>query len=85
MNFYPQAFIQIKAAFDRSDIKEAMRLQTRLNNIIQPILDSGVSLAAMKYVSKLVGVDCGIGRKPFKELTKEYEIKLEQAVKDNAF
>ncbi len=85
MNFYPQAFVQIKAAFDRSDIKEAMRLQTKLNNIIQPMLESGVSLAAMKYVSKLVGVDCGTGRKPFKELTKESMIKLEQAVKDNAF
>ena len=49
------------------------------------MVDSGTSLAAMKYVSKLVGVDCGGARKPFKELTKEYMIKLEQAVRDNAF
>ncbi len=85
MNFYPNAFVRIKAAFDRKDIAEAQKLQTMLNNIIQPMIDSGTSLAAMKYVSKLVGVDCGGARRPFKELTKEYMIKLEKAVKDNAF
>jgi N-acetylneuraminate lyase len=85
MNMFPQAFIQIKAAFDKKDIAAAQKLQTRLNNIIQPMIDSGTSLAAMKYVSKLVGVDCGSARKPFKELTAEDKRKLEQAVRDNAF
>ena len=85
MNMFPQAFIQIKAAFDKKDIAAAQKLQNKLNNLIQPMVDSGTSLAAMKYVSKLVGIDCGGARKPFKELTKEYMIKLEQAVRDNAF
>lgn len=85
MNIYPQAFIQIKKAFDERDISKTQALQTRLNNIIQPMVDGNMVLAAMKYVSKLVGVDCGQPRRPFKQLTqKDMEI-LELAVKNNAF
>ncbi|OQC01640.1 MAG: N-acetylneuraminate lyase [Firmicutes bacterium ADurb.Bin099] len=85
MNIYPQAFVQIKAAFDKKDIASAQKLQTKLNNIIQPMIESGAVIQAMKYVSKLAGINCGEARRPFKNLTAEDKKKLEQAVRDNAF
>ena len=85
MNIYPQAFVQIKAAFDKKDIASAQKLQTKLNNIIQPMIESGAVIQAMKYVSKLAGINCGEARRPFKKLTAEDKKKLEQAVRDNAF
>lgn len=85
MNIYPQAFVQIKAAFDKKDIASAQKLQTKLNNIIQPMIESGATIQAMKYVSKLAGINCGEARRPFKNLTAEDKKKLEQAVRDNAF
>jgi N-acetylneuraminate lyase len=84
MNFYPQAFVQIKAAFDKGDIQKAQELQTRLNNIIKPIIDMK-TIASMKYCSKLVGVDCGEARRPFRQLTEEDRKKLERAIENNAF
>ena len=85
MNIYPQAFVQIKAAFDKKDIASAQKLQTKLNNIIQPMIESGAVIQAMKYVSKLAGINCGEARRPFKNLTAEDKKKLEQVVRDNAF
>jgi N-acetylneuraminate lyase len=84
MNFYPQAFIQIKEAFDKGDIKKAQELQTKLNNIIKPIVDMK-TIAAMKYCAKLVSVDCGEARRPIRQLTEEEKKILERAIRDNAF
>lgn len=85
MNIFVEAFIQIQDAFDKREIEKAQALQKQLNNIIQPMVKMGAILPAMKYISQLVGVDCGKARRPFRELTKEEKKILELTVKENGF
>jgi N-acetylneuraminate lyase len=69
-NFMAEKFIMIKKLFEEGKHEDAKRLQTEANEIIKVLIKVGV-FQGIKYALGLQGIDCGITRRPFKELNEE--------------
>ena len=62
--------------------EEARALQVKANNIMNALCDVGL-IPAIKYVLSTMGIDAGIPRRPFRELTPAQKEKVDIAVKEN--
>jgi len=82
MNFWPESFLTIKSEFDAGNIAAARAMQMRLNNVVQTIVEAE-TIPAMKYAAKVLGLDCGEARRPFRSLTDAEKARIEQALKEN--
>ena len=76
-NFMAEKFIGIYNAFKNNDVKKAHEIQEEANEIIALLIKHGV-FAMEKGVLTEMGIDMGVCRKPFTELTAEGK----QACKD---
>lgn len=81
-NFMAEKFIKIEALFRAGDIAGAQAEQRKANNIIEILCRYGVMPGA-KVICNYLGVDTGICRKPFSELTGEKAEKVLEVYKAN--
>jgi len=78
-NFMAEKFLAIRRYFNDHRYEEARRLQGEANEIIELLIRVGV-IPGTKVVLKMMGIDCGVCREPFRQLTPEEENLLRQAV-----
>ena len=62
--------------------EEALELQIKANNIMNALCDVGL-IPAIKYVLSRMGIDVGIARRPFRELTAEQKTMLGKVIREN--
>lgn len=67
-NFLADKFVKIQQLFEQNRIKEAQEIQREVNRIIVILCNIGV-MQAEKEVLNQLGLDFGICRKPFGEVT----------------
>lgn len=79
-NFMAEKFIKIQSLFHQGRLKEAQSVQREANRIIAALMKVGV-LKAEKAILKMMGIDCGVLRKPFGTLSKEEEAYVYETVK----
>lgn len=81
-NFMAEKFLSMQQLFENNQIKEAQKIQFNVNKIIKIMIEAGVN-PAVKYILKLLGIDCGICRKPFKKLTQDQKRKIKKVIETN--
>lgn len=81
-NFMAEKFIAIEKAFRAGDIAAAQAEQKKANNIIEALIKVGV-MPGEKVLCKHLGLDLGVCRKPFSELTPEQEETLIKVYEEN--
>ncbi len=69
-------FVQMREAVAVGDLALARALQSRANEVIDVLIDVGV-FPGTKAMLKLLGVDCGVCRRPFAALTTPQQSKVE--------
>ena len=74
-NFMAEKFVKIHKLFNENRIKEAQIVQKEANDIISTIIPIGVN-QSIKYLLSLDGIECGVCRRPFREITDEEKIIL---------
>ena len=62
--------------------KEALVLQTKANNIMSVIWNIGL-FPAIKYILTKQGINVGITRKPFIQLTNEEKKRIDKVIDEN--
>ena len=77
VNLFAPLFIKVRAAFNRGDMAEAFRWQHAINHRIEATVKVGI-FNAMKYCWTLRGVECGTCRAPFKPLSDEAKLEMQQ-------
>lgn len=73
-NIMAERFLQIHECF-QTDYQQAHKLQLEVNEIISTLIEVGV-MPGVKYVLRLLGVDCGECRRPFGALTDNHKRTL---------
>jgi N-acetylneuraminate lyase len=69
VNLFAPIFLDIRAAYLRSDMKRALASQRTLNGFVEEMVRVGI-FSAVKYLWKLRGLDLGACRAPFKPLSE---------------
>ena len=69
-NYIPEKAVAIYNAVRQSNIPEARRIQSEANEIIEELLEIGI-YEGSKELLTLMGVDAGVCRRPFVELSAE--------------
>lgn len=78
-NFMYPHYKKIYDAYKDKRLEEALTLQVKANNIMTALCNVGL-IPAIKYVLTAYGLDAGIARKPFKELTDEEKKYLDAVI-----
>lgn len=78
-NFMGDLFVQLAKEVEAGRMEEARRLQTMANTVIDKLIAFGV-LPATKAIMRLMGVDVGQCRSPFRPVTDAEITTLEQAI-----
>ena len=81
-NFMYPHYKRIYDLFLDHKYEEAMALQIKANNIMNALCDVGL-IPAIKHILSTMGVDVGIARRPFGELTAGQKEMLEDVCKKN--
>lgn len=69
-NFAAPLYVNLIAAFNRGDLAAARRLQLQSVDLIQYLVDSGLSfMSASKAIMGMLGIECGPPRSPLPELS----------------
>ena len=79
VNLYPKTFRKIKDLYDAGEIEHARKIQQLVNHRVEEMVNVGI-FPAVKYMFLKQGIDCGKCRRPFGELTKEQEAKLDALI-----
>ena len=78
-NFMVKKFIKIKELFDGNRMKEALKIQHGVNELVRCVCECGL-IESIKYVLSLMGIPCGHARRPFRKLTAADEAKIKIAL-----
>ena len=78
-NFMADKFVRIKALFEAGDIAAAQKIQQEANRIITVLCQVGV-MQAEKEIMNQLGLDFGVCRHPFGELTEDQKQLLRTEV-----
>lgn len=81
-NFTLPLFTQIEAAFASRDLEAARALQTRANNIMQALVENSL-FPSIKHILCVQGIDAGVCRRPFPQLTPAQKAYVEKVVAEN--
>ena len=81
-NFMYPHYRRIHDLFLDHRYEEALALQVKANNIMNTLCDVGL-IPAIKYVLSVMGIDAGIPRRPFRELTQAQKDLTEAVLKEN--
>jgi len=79
VNLYPKTFKRIRELYQCGEIEHARQVQHLVNHRVEETVAVGI-FSAMKYILKSQGIDCGICRKPFKELTDDQKARLDKLI-----
>ena len=80
-NIMPELFINIKNAVDNKNIDEATRLQRQAIEIIMYCLQLPSFYAGMKAILNWRGINAGICRSPFSNLSEAQEVEFREGLK----
>lgn len=69
-------FVQMREAVAADDLARARALKSRANEVIDVLIEVGV-FPGTKAMLKLLGIDCGVCRRPFAPLTPYQQFKVE--------
>jgi N-acetylneuraminate lyase len=69
-NMLPHHFVQLYDAFRSGDVEQARRLQSQANRVIDAFIRHG-GLPAVKEMMRMLGFDCGLCRRPFRQLSAD--------------
>jgi len=83
-NIMPKIFLAMRQRFEASDIRPAMALQARANEVIATLFDFGI-LAAVKAMMGMRGVPVGPPRDPHIPLDQAAQTKLQNALDNLGF
>ena len=83
-NFMYPHYKKIYDLFREHRTGEALELQVRANTIMNALCDAGL-IPAIKYILSTMGIDAGLPRRPFRELTEEQKAVVRRVVEDNLF
>ena len=78
-NVMGRLFVQMYQAVAAGDMAHARALQAQANDVIDVLIDVGV-FPGTKAMLKLLGVDCGVCRRPFAPLSAGQQAKVEKVV-----
>ena len=78
-NFMADKFVRIKALFEAGDIAAAQKIQQEANRIITVLCQVGV-MQAEKEIMNQLGLDFGVCRHPFGQLTEDQKQLLRTEV-----
>ncbi|NDK31111.1 dihydrodipicolinate synthase family protein [Nesterenkonia haasae] len=67
VNIQPELFLAVRRNFDAGDMKEAQRVQSQINHVVETLVTHGV-FTATKYVVSLQGYATSGCRAPFRPL-----------------
>ena len=80
-NHMAEKFIKIQKLFAEQKAAEALEIQREVNRIIGVLIECGV-MQSNKEVLCQLGIDMGVARAPFGELTDEQKKRLKAEVTD---
>jgi N-acetylneuraminate lyase len=83
-NVLPHTAVELYEAFHAGDVATAQTMQTRLNSVINLFLQM-TSISAVKEIMRLIGFDCGSGRRPFVPLTDAQKGWLKEQLQEVGF
>lgn len=83
-NFMVKNLIRIRDLFQCGQISEAAKLQHSINKMIDVMANVGI-FNAVKYATKLHGIECGACRRPFQPLNTDQKHELELLFKNIAY
>lgn len=83
-NFMPQKAIKVCERIKNGDAKGAMVIQTQMNNIIEGLIKVGV-YQGVKYALAKMGIDAGVCRMPFKNMSNEDKLYLDKILEKNDY
>lgn len=81
-NFMYPHYKKIYDAYNDHRLEEALELQEKANNIMNALCDVGL-IPGIKHVLTTMGIDAGIPRRPFRELTEEQKQYVNSVVEAN--
>ena len=81
-NFMYPHYRRIHDLFLDHRYEEALVLQVKANNIMNTLCEVGL-IPAIKYVLSVMGIDAGIPRRPFRELTEAQKELTEAVLEEN--
>lgn len=83
-NALPHTAVKLYEAFHAGDMATAQAMQGRLNSVINLFLQM-TSISAVKEIMRLIGFDCGPGRRPFVPLTDAQKGWLKEQLEEIGF
>jgi N-acetylneuraminate lyase len=83
-NILPHTAVQLYEAFHAGDMATAQAMQARLNSVINLFLQIP-SISAVKEMVRLIGFDCGSGRRPFVPVTDQQRGWLREQLEEIGF
>ena len=83
-NILPHTAIELYEAYHAGEMATAQALQVRLNSVINLFLQV-TSISAVKEIMRLIGFDCGSGRRPFVPLTDQQKGWLKEQLEEVGF
>ena len=81
-NFMYPHYKKIYDAYRDHRLEEALELQEKANNIMNALCDVGL-IPGIKHVLTTMGMDAGLPRRPFRELTEEQKQYVNSVVETN--
>lgn len=81
-NFMYPHYKKIYDAYNEHRLEEALELQEKANNIMNALCDVGL-IPGIKHVLTTMGIDAGLPRRPFRELTEEQKQYVNDVVETN--
>lgn len=81
-NIMAEKFIQMRELFGQGNLTEALKVQNEVNEIVSVLCKVGV-FKGIKAILNMQGLDCGVCRKPFLELTDVQVAELEKVAERN--
>jgi N-acetylneuraminate lyase len=70
-NYAAGLYVGIREAFKQNDLQRALNLQTQAMDLIDVIHKYRGNIVAGKQIMKLIGLDLGLNRTPFQNMTTE--------------
>lgn len=84
-NMMPKLFVDAYDAFHVGEVNKATDLQALANRVIGAYFATAGGISAIKAMMKMIGFDCGAGRRPNPPLSGEKTEQLKAALDDLGF
>ncbi|MGM9688340.1 MAG: dihydrodipicolinate synthase family protein [Alloprevotella sp.] len=84
-NYNGRVLTGIMEAWNRGDLEQARALQEYAQDVIDVICRYRGNIVGGKRIMKLIGLDLGLNRTPFQNMTDEEEMRMKQELEDLDF